>query len=129
MIIVLLSFSVLVAWGHDASAEEFPFHLDRTNPGALEEATRVLTEEVKLAARPYTYLLIDLADNVIIMKARGVELQRLPLPSWSAVSRDAMTGTFRLMARPSIARRKINPAAGAEQEPISLADMPGDYHL
>jgi hypothetical protein len=129
MTIVLLFLSVLVAGTRDALAQDLPFHLDRTNPAALEEAARVLSEEVKLAARPHTYLLIDLADNAIIMKARGVELQRLPLPRWSAVSRDAMTGTFRLVARPSIARRKIGPAGGADQEPVTLADMPVDYHL
>jgi hypothetical protein len=129
MTIVLLFLSVLVAGTHGASAEDVPFHLDHRDAGALEEATRVLAEEVKLAARPHTYLLVDLVDNVVIMKARGVELQRLPLRNWSAVSREAMTGTFRLTARPSVVRRKIDPAAGAEQEPITLADMPGDYHL
>ena len=33
------------------------------------------------------------------------------------------------MARPPVVRRKIEPGAGVEQEPISVADMPTDYML
>ena len=111
-----------------AGEPEQPFHVDLNNPAALEEAARVLGEEIKLAARPHTYLVVDLVANAIIMKARGVELQRLPLSKWSAESREAMAATYRLMARPAVVRRKIDPSA-PEQEPISLADMPTHYHL
>jgi hypothetical protein len=40
-----------------------------------------------------------------------------------------LKGIHRLVARPSVVRRKIDPGAAGEQEPISLADMPTDYVL
>ena len=58
--------------------------LDTTNPAALQEATRVLEEEIKLAARPQTYVVIDLEAKAILIKSRGVELHHLPIESWSA---------------------------------------------
>lgn len=100
-----------------------------TDPVALQEATRVLEEEIKLAARPQTYVFIDLASNVILIKGRGVELHRIPIESWSASHPDQMMASYRLRERPPVSRRKIDPAAGAEQEPISLVDMPTTYTL
>ena len=131
MTIVLPFLSLFVAWAPNSSAVE-PDHFlqaDLNNPAALEEATRVLVEEVKLASRPNTYLVVDLVANALIMKARGVELQRLPFSKWSAASREAMTGIYRLAARPSVVRRKIDPSVTPEQAPIALADMPVHYHL
>lgn len=103
--------------------------LDMTNPAALQEATRVLEEEVKLAARPQTYVLIDLAANVLVIKGRGVELHRIPIESWSASHLAQLTSLYRLNERPAVNRRKIDPAVGAEQDPISLADMPTAFAL
>lgn len=114
-----------VSW---AAEFDNPFDVNINDPVALHEATRVLAEEVKLAARPQTYLVIDLAANTVVLKARGVELQRLPIVEWSAESQDRMTGTFRLTRRPAVVRRKVDPSR-AEQEPISLADMPDSYEL
>lgn len=102
---------------------------DSTDPAVLQEATRVLEEEVKLAARPQTYLLIDLAANAIMIKGRGVELHRIPIESWSASDRAKLAAVYRLRERPPVSRRKIDPVAGAEQEPISLADMPTTFTL
>jgi hypothetical protein len=34
-----------------------------------------------------------------------------------------------LIARPPVIRRKIDPSAATEQEPISLSDMPTEYRL
>lgn len=103
--------------------------LDMTDPAALQEATRVLEEEIKLAARPQTYVLIDLTANVILIKGRGVELHRIPLESWSASHLAQFMTAYRLRERPPVNRRKIDPVAEAEQEPISLADMPTTFTL
>lgn len=115
-----------VSWA--AEPEMMP-SLDMTNPAALQEATRVLEEEIKLAARPQTYVLIDLAANVIVIKGRGVELHRIPIERWSASHLVQLTSQYRLNERPAVNRRKIDPAAGAEQDPISLADMPTAFAL
>ena len=108
--------------------EAFP-DLRLNDPGAVQEATRVLEEEVKLAARAQTYLLIDLVTRTIQIKGRGIELHRIPIVSWSAKAVQNMKGAYRLIARPPVLRRKIDPTASIEQEPISLADMPVDYTL
>lgn len=108
--------------------EAFP-DLKLNDPGAVLEAARVLNEEIKLAARPQTYLLIDLVTNTIHIKARGVELHRIPIVAWSAKALHNLKGPNRLIARPPVIRRKIDPAVSIEQEPISLADMPVDYVL
>ncbi len=102
---------------------------DINDPAALQEATRVLGEELKLAARPHTYLLIDLVGRAVLMKGRGVELHRLPIERWRASNQADLASPFILRERPPIARRKIDPTAGAEQDPISLNDMPTEYEL
>jgi hypothetical protein len=103
--------------------------LDLNDPAALQEATRILSEEVRLAARPQTYVIIDLVDRSVIIKGRGAELHRLPIEQWSAVHLADASATFRLQARPPVARRKIEPAAAADQPPVSLEDMPTDFTL
>ena len=124
--IVLLLVFAAPSWGKDI--ETFP-DLNHNDPKELKEATRVLEEELKLAARPQTYLLIDLSRSTIHIKGRGIGLHHIPIVTWSAGSRDDLKGIHRLVARPSVVRRKIEPGAGNEQEPISLADMPTDYVL
>jgi hypothetical protein len=124
-ILLLLVFTT-PSWGKDIEA--FPAR-DLSNANELKEATRVLEEELKLAARPQTYLLIDLGGNTIHIKSRGIGLHHIPILAWSAESRKDLKGIHRLAARPPVVRRKIEPGAGAEQEPISLADMPADYVL
>lgn len=125
---VLFILLVLGAPSQAGDLEAFPdLHLN--DPGAVQEATRVLEEEVKLAARAQTYLLIDLVTRTIQIKGRGIELHRIPIVSWSAKAVQNMKGAYRLIARPPVLRRKIDPTAPIEQEPISLADMPVDYTL
>jgi hypothetical protein len=122
---------LLVVLTTPSQAEEtgpFP-DLNVKDPASLQEATRVLEEEVKLATRPQTYLLVDLVTRTIHIKGRGLDLYHIPIIAWSFKSPDAVTGTHRLIARPPILRRKIDPTASTEQEPISLADMPVDYTL
>jgi len=122
---VLLLFPVP---GWAAEGEVFP-DLDINDPVALQEGSRVLEEELKLAARPQTYLFIDLVSGVIQIKARGVDLHRIPIAAWTVTELPRLTGTFRLTARPPVNRRKIDPSATTEQEPISLSDMPTEYRL
>jgi hypothetical protein len=40
-----------------------------------------------------------------------------------------MGGVFRITARPAVVRRKVAPSVTADQDPISLADMPIHYRL
>ena len=122
---LVLSFTT-PSWA--AEGEAFA-DLSLNDPRALQEASRVLEEELQLAARPQTYLLIDLVARTIQIKGRGVELHRIPILTWSATLLQDMTGIRRLIARPAVVRRKIDPAATIEQEPISLADMAVDYAL
>ncbi len=124
-IFLLLAFTV-PSWAKDI--ETFP-DLNLKNPGELKEATRVLEEELKLAARPQTYLLIDLGGGTIHIKGRGIGLHQIPIIAWSTTSREGLKGIHRLVARPPVVRRKIEPGVGVEQEPISLVDMPTDFVL
>lgn len=124
-LLLLLSFTT-PSWATDVEA--FP-DLNFNDPSSLQEASRVLEEELKLAARPQTYVLIDLVTRTVQIKGRGVDLHRIPIVTWSAKSLQDMRGIHRLITRPSVVRRKIDPTAAAEQEPISLADMPIDYAL
>ena len=124
--ILLLLTLAAPSWGKDV--DTFP-GLDLNDGRALKEATRVLEEELKLAARPQTYVLIDLATSTIQIKGRGVALHHIPILAWSAESRDELKGIHKLVVRPSVVRRKIDPGSAAEQEPISLADMPTNYTL
>ena len=124
--ILFLLALALPSWGKDLDA--FP-NLNLNNPHELKEATRVLEEELKLAARPQTYLVIDLGTSTIHIKSRGIALHHIPIVTWSAGSQENLKGVHRLVTRPPVVRRKIEPGAGVEQEPISLADMPVDYVL
>lgn len=96
---------------------------------AAQEANTVLQEEIKLAARPQTYLLIDVHQGVVLVKARGVEIHRLPLLSWRAREDRPPVGLFRLTARPPVDRPKTKPGEDATEHPIDVSDMPAEYHL
>lgn len=111
-----------------AEIDAFP-DLNLNDPVALREATRVLEDELKLAGQPQTYILIDLVAGAIQIKGRGIALHRILIGSWSATFPEDMAGIFRLLTRPPVVRRKIDPATTVEQEPISLADMPTQYML
>lgn len=127
---LMLTLAILLHTAPTWAAEGDLFlDLDMSDPAALQEASRVLEEEIRLAARPQTYLLIDLVSGFIWIKARGVDLHRLPIAAWSVTVLPRLTGTFRLQARPPVVRRRIDPSATIEQEPISLADMPTAYRL
>ena len=126
---IILSVVLLLSTpGWAAEGEVFP-DLDINDPVALQEGSRVLEEELKLAARAQTYLLIDPVSGVLQIKARRAELHRLPVAAWTVTELPRLTGTFHLTARPPVVRRKIDPSAMTEQEPISLSDMPTEYRL
>ncbi len=122
---ILLSLAS-VSW---AAEQDVIPALETTNPAALKEATRVLEEEIKLAARPQTYVVIDLEAKAILIKSRGVELHHLPIESWYASHLPQLATAYRLRERPPVSRRKIDPVDGVEQTPISLADMPTMFTL
>ena len=124
--LVFALLSIPSAW---ATEPDNIFGVDLNDPAALQEATRVLAEEIKLAARPQPYVIVDLVDRAVVIKGRGTELQRFPIEQWSAVHLAEASTTFRLQARPPVMRRKIEPAAGADQPPVSLDDMPTDFTL
>jgi hypothetical protein len=131
MTLVFTLFSLIltlvpVTWAQEPASRPFG---NLSDPATLQEATRVLAEEVKLAARPQTYVLIDLVANTILLKGRGVELHRVSINSWSTSHQSELATTFRLRERPPITRRKIDPSVSPEQDPISLADMPTSYSL
>jgi hypothetical protein len=111
-----------------AEPEGLP-HLDPNDPAALREAVRLLTAEIQLAARPRTYVVIDLVAQTIFIKGRGLELHRLPIEHWTASRLADIASSLRLQERPPVTRRKLDPAAGADQSPISLEDMPSQYCL
>jgi hypothetical protein len=126
---LLLGFRLIFippAWATDS--DNF-LSIDLSDPTALQEATRVLAEEVRLAARPQTYIIVDLVDRAVVIKGRGAELHRLPIEQWSGLRLGEASAAFRLQARPPVDRRKIEPAAGGEQPPVSLDDMPTDFTL
>lgn len=96
---------------------------------ALLEANKVLQEELALAARPQTYVVVDVAHGLIVFKARGIEIHRLPLLSWRAPEDRPPVGLFRLTARPPVDRPKAKPGEDATEYPIEVGDMPAEYHL
>jgi hypothetical protein len=98
---------------------------------AIIEANRLLEEELKLAARPQIYMVLDLAAHVILIKSRGIELHRLPIAAGRQVGEGSLTGVFRLRARPSVSRPKAAPAdnASAPVTAIELQHMPDRYDL
>lgn len=98
---------------------------------AIIEANRLLEEELKLAARPQIYMVLDLATQVILIKSRGIELHRLSVAEWRQVGEGSLTGVFRLRGRPSVNRPKAGPADNTNTTvtAIELQHMPDRYDL
>jgi hypothetical protein len=95
----------------------------------LGEANRALEEELKLAKQAQIYLVLDLAEGVLLIKGRGVELNRLALLQWYATEEAALNRTFRLQARPPVSRPKLAPGEDPSETVIDLDDMPAEYEL
>jgi hypothetical protein len=100
---------------------------------SLQEAARLLEEEIKLASRAQIYLMLDLSEPILYIKGRGVELHRLPVLHWQASSGGSLSGLFRLHARPEVDRPKAvpgkDPSLPTDLEPINVQDMPSEYLL
>src|SRR5262245_3230340 len=117
---IFLSF-IVAGWATELDVVP---RVDPNDAPALQEAVRLLEEEVKLAARPQTYIVIDLVDRAVLIKGRGAELHRFPIEQWSAVQLAEAHATFRLQKRQQVTRSKVELTAGAEQQPISRDYMP-----
>jgi len=126
---VFLLFALLCLAPASGTESENLLAIDLNDPAVLQEATRILAEEVKLAARPQTYVIVDLVDRAVVIKGRGAELHRLPIEQWSGLRLAEAAMAFRVQSRAPVTRRKVEPAAGAEQPPVSLDDMPTDFTL
>lgn len=96
---------------------------------AAREATRVLEEELKLAARPQLYLVLDLSAHTLVIKGRGIELHRLAVAGWRAADQAKLVKVFVLRARPAISRPKALPGQDPTLDPIELRHMPVHYDL
>lgn len=96
---------------------------------AIQEANAVLQEEIKLAARSLTYLLVDVHQGVVLVKSRGIEVHRLPILSWRAPVDRPPAGLFRLTDRPPVDRPRTRPGEDATEHPIEVSDMPAEYQL
>jgi hypothetical protein len=112
--------------GADARAQQPDASVERQ---ALLEANQTLQEEIALAARPQTYLVVDVARGVLLLKARGVEMHRLAVLAWRASEERPPVGVFRLTARPPVDRPRAKPGEDATEHPIEVGDMPAEYHL
>lgn len=96
---------------------------------AIIEANRLLEEELKLAARPHIYMVLDPAGHVILIKSRGVELHRLHIIGLRQIGEGLLNGVFRLRARPSVPRPKAAPSDNMSVPAIDLHTMPDRYDL
>jgi hypothetical protein len=95
----------------------------------LQEANRVLDEELKLAARPQIYLVLDLPDRVLLVKNRGLELHRVAILQAQASDESHLSRTFKLQARPPVSRPKAAAGEDPSEPVIGLEDMPAEYGL
>ena len=97
------------------------------DPGAVSEANRLLEEELKVAARPQVYVVLDLTRSLILIKGRGLELSQIPIVRWQQTGDGAADGVYRLRTRPPVSRPKAAPTDALS--PIELDDMPETYEL
>lgn len=126
IIVLFLSLSSLSQAAPSASDEKTANEL-----ASLQEANRLLEEEIKLAARAQIYLLLDLSERILYIKGRGLELHRLAVLHWQVSGGGSPSGLFRLRARPQVDRPKAGPGKDPSlaPDPINLQDMPAEYLL
>jgi hypothetical protein len=99
------------------------------DPAEVAERNRLLEYEIRLAARPQTYLLLDLQAAQLLIKARCLELHRLAISSWTTQEQDRLTDIFYLTTRPAIPRSKAGAQEDPSANPIVLSDMPTMFEL
>lgn len=113
------------AWGAPPAAAPG----ERAPVVAIQADTRLLEQEVQLAARSQIYLIVDLAEHAILIKGRGLELHRLPILSWRGTGDASPLIPYRLRTRPPVIRPTAAGGPAAEIDPIELEDMPAAYEL
>lgn len=105
---------------------------------ALERATRLLEREIPLARAGRPYLVLDLPEGWLELKAQGVALRHFPVRRWSALPPPALatgphvlTGrdALRMPARPVQQVGSPSATPGGEEERLSVLDMPAAYNL
>ena len=98
--VLIVSLSTLVWPSTVIALDASPQPADRSS--AIIQVNRLLEEEVKLAARPQIYLVLDLDASVLIIKSRGIELHRVPIQAWRRDGDRSIEGIYRLRARPAV---------------------------
>lgn len=131
--VLILAALAGVLWNLTAQADR-PKDSADSELEALTEEIRVLEAETRLATTRHMYLLVDLTNQLILIKGRGLELYRLPISSWTAAEPASLNQSFRLRGRPPVVRPKAVPPADSSiqpalPEPINLRDMPAEYDL
>src|SRR5437868_6977930 len=106
--LTLLTMVFLLAAGLPPGTSDAQF-TPQTDPVAVSEANRLLEEELKIAARPQVYAVLDLARSVVLVKGRGIELSQIPIVYWRQSGDGAATGVYRLRSRPPVDRPKAAP--------------------
>jgi len=103
----------------------------------LREENLILEAELALARQPLTYLVFDLSEKAIHLKARGMELKKWDIHKIKYWGNPLSLRTF-LLKRKSAwfppKRNKIKPGKNDEEDSIKLdvfeqKDMPSYYKL
>jgi hypothetical protein len=126
-VLLLVSLSTLVWPSPVIGLDPLPQSADRSS--AIVQVNRLLEEELKVAARPQIYLVLDLDVSALIIKSRGIELHRVPIQAWRRDGERSIEGTHRLRARPAVSRPKATPADDTSVAAIELQHMPDQYEL
>ncbi len=95
----------------------------------LREANRLLEEEIIVASKAQVYLLADLSLPAILIKARGIELYRLPIQSWQLSGKVAWPHLYRVLQRPPVDRTEARIGTDATADPVELVEMPAEFLL
>jgi hypothetical protein len=127
--LIALGLAVACGGGGPAAGADVQRPQDAGERQAIQEANALLQEEIKLAARPQTYVLVDVHHGVVLVKARSLELHRLPLLDWRPRGTRPPAGLFTLTVRPPVDRPRTMPGEDATEHPIELSDMPAEYTL
>ncbi|MBU0482205.1 MAG: hypothetical protein KKG47_14005 [Proteobacteria bacterium] len=109
--------------------------------GDLRDENLRLKAELKLARTDKLYLLIDLRSSVILIKAGGSTIRRLPISRSVVHGEPERAKVRRLVAKKSFfaVRRPMVPIVGPDQESalvgttlpeiLELTEMPDNYRL
>jgi hypothetical protein len=104
---------------------------------ALWRDSRRLEAEAELAQKPKSYFVLDLAARRVAVKARGMDLLRIPVEETGYWGRRLTPGPTALVAKESLkqpARPQIRPGEEKKDETLDeqileVKDMPTAYHL